>query len=156
MTDNSYRNGNDFRSYDLEASDQDSQYAPTPGYFGRTPASRYGLSPSPDYSPQNGLEDLSQPQPENPRLLQLSEWEDGIPNDELPANCIQYMIEWKVMLNNRATARDTEEDVALTPSAYWPLILRVKLEKLLERKFSRKRRVSSDDTSIVVSVNDRS
>jgi hypothetical protein len=77
-------------------------------------------------------------------------------NYELPASCIQYMIEWKVMLNRKVTSRDTEEDVALTPSAYWPVNLRPKLEKLLEGKTSRAGRVRSDDTSIVVSVNDRS
>ena len=60
------------------------------------------------------------------------------------------------MLNKKVISRDTEEDVALTPSAYWPVNLRPKLEKLLEGKTSRAGRVRSDDTSIVVSVNDRS
>ena len=66
------------------------------------------------------------------------------------------MIEWKVTVNKRVISRDTEEDVALTPSAFWPVTLRRKLEKLLEGKTARKGRVRPDDTSIVVSVNDRS
>ncbi|CAI7637411.1 unnamed protein product [Penicillium pancosmium] len=157
MTVDSYYNGNDVRySCEMGASDQDSQYAPTPGYFGCTPEPRCGLSPSPGYYTQNGLAELSQRHAENPRLLQLSEWGEEIRNDELPASCIQYMIEWKVMLNRKVIARDTEEDVVLTPSAYWPVTLKPKLEKLLEGKTSRAGRVRSDDTSIVVSVNDRS
>lgn len=66
------------------------------------------------------------------------------------------MIEWKVTVNKRVISRDTEEDVALTPSAFWPVTLRRKLEKLLEGKTARKGRVRPDDTSIVVSVNNRS
>lgn len=58
-------------------------------------------------------------------------------------------------MNNRSVSEDTEQDVALTPSAYWPLTLRGKLEKIIEDKVSRRRRVRSDDTSIAVSVNDR-
>ncbi|KAJ5261107.1 hypothetical protein N7478_011702 [Penicillium angulare] len=77
-------------------------------------------------------------------------------NDEIPACCIQYTIEWKVTVNKKVISRDTEQDVALTPSAYWPMTLRGKLEKLLAGKTSSKGRVRSDDTSIVVYVNDRS
>ena len=156
MTADSYYNEKDFQpSYGLNASDQDSQYAPTPGYPGRTPMSRYELGPSPGYT-QNDLGELSQYHPENPRLLQPSEWDDETASDELPASYIRYTIEWKVTVNKRIISQDTEEDVALTPSAYWPMTLKRKLEKLLEGKTSRKGRVRSDDTSIVVSVNDRS
>lgn len=157
MTVDSYCNGNDLRSaFELEAPDQDSRYAPTSGYFGSTPEPQYGLSPSPGYSTQNGLAESCQVDAGKPKLLQLSEWDEELQNDELPAICIQYTIEWKVMLNKKVISRDTEEDVALTPSAYWPVKLRPKLEKLLEGKTSRAGRVRSDDTSIVVSVNDRS
>ena len=58
-------------------------------------------------------------------------------------------------MNNRSVSEDTEQDVALTPSAHWPLVLREKLHKVIEEKVARKRRVRSDDTSIVVSINDR-
>ncbi|KAJ5247309.1 hypothetical protein N7468_002292 [Penicillium chermesinum] len=153
MTADSYYNENTFQpSYDLDASDQYSQYAPTPGYPGRTPMSRYELSPSPGYT-QNDLGELCQYHPKNPRILQLSEWDDEIPSGELPASYIRYTIEWKVMVNKRIISQNTEEDIALTPSAYWSTTLRRKLEKLLEGKAFRKGRVRSDDTSIVVSVN---
>ena len=58
-------------------------------------------------------------------------------------------------VNNRFRSEDAEQVVSLTPSAYWPSVLRGKLEKLLQKRVSRNRRVRSDDTSIVVSVNDR-
>ncbi|KAJ5993082.1 hypothetical protein N7451_008806 [Penicillium sp. IBT 35674x] len=47
-------------------------------------------------------------------------------------------------MNKKVISRDTEEDVALAPSAYWSLTLKGKGG------------ARSDDTSIVVSVNDRS
>ena len=59
-------------------------------------------------------------------------------------------------MNKKVLSRDIEEDVALAPSAYWQMTLKGKLEKLLEGKIPGKGRVKSDDTTIVVSVNDRS
>jgi hypothetical protein len=59
-------------------------------------------------------------------------------------------------VNKKVLSRDTEEDVVLTPSAYWPKTPKGKLERLLEGKILRKGRVRSDDTSIAVSVNNRS
>ena len=47
-------------------------------------------------------------------------------SNELPASCIQYTIEWKVTVNKKVLSRDTEEDVALTPRAYWPTTLKGK------------------------------
>ena len=156
MIANSYPDNRDFESHGLETGDQDSQYAPTPGYYGPTPASSCGLSPSPDHRSEYDIEALSQHQPEPPRLLQLSEWDNHMLSDELPESCIQYTIEWKVMVNKKVLSRDTEEDIVLTPSAYWSMTLKGKLERLLDGKIPRKGRVRSDDTSIAVSVNDRS
>ncbi|CAG8411033.1 unnamed protein product [Penicillium salamii] len=118
MTTDLYPDERDFQSHVLEPGEQDPQYTPTPGYYGRTSALSCGISPSPDYHSEHDLEDLCQHEPERPRLLQLSEWHDGILSDEFPANCIQYTIEWKVIVNKKVLLRDTEEDVVLTPSAY--------------------------------------
>ncbi|KAJ5273734.1 hypothetical protein N7478_008859 [Penicillium angulare] len=58
MTANSYPDNCDFEPQDLELGDQDSQYAPTPGYYGRTQASSCEFSPSLDYHSEYDMEDL--------------------------------------------------------------------------------------------------
>ncbi|CAG7991041.1 unnamed protein product [Penicillium salamii] len=110
------------------------------GYYVHTPPSEYGFSPSPNRLPQDGAEPLLSTQPEINKLLQLSEWEANRLDDELSTIFIRYTIEWKVKVNNRSVSEDTEQDVALTLSAYWPLVLREKLYKVIEEKVARKRR----------------
>ncbi|GCB28273.1 hypothetical protein AAWM_11158 [Aspergillus awamori] len=68
---------------------------------------------------------------------------------------VRYSIEWRVTLNNRVVAKDTEQDLGLDPNSYWSGI-KQKAEDLLRRKIARNRRVRLDDTTVVVSVNDRS
>ncbi|CAG8428784.1 unnamed protein product [Penicillium salamii] len=82
-----YLNDNESQAQDLNPPDQDSQYAPTPGYYIHTPPSEYRFSPSPNHLPQD--------------------------------------------------------------------VLRKKLHKVIEEKVTRKRRVKSDDISILMSINDR-
>jgi hypothetical protein len=53
-------------------------------------------------------------------------------------------------------AKDTKPDLVLAPSAYWVKVLRQKLESWVKTKTQRSRRVRSEDTAVVVSVNDRS
>jgi hypothetical protein len=140
MINHSYPNGDESLAQEADFLEQDSQYAPTPGYYEQTPPPEYGFSPSPARCSQDGPESFSSPQPKAPKLLQLFEWEASNPVDELPGNVIRYIIEWKVKVNNRSVSEDTEQDVALTLSAYWPLTLRGKLEKVIEDKVSRRRR----------------
>ena len=87
-------NDHDFQAYDIVY--DDSQYAPTPGYSGRRPAFRSDRDSMSCFS-EDGVEDQSQLDAEIPRLLQLPEWYIGLSTDEIPASCIQYTIEWKVM-----------------------------------------------------------
>jgi hypothetical protein len=125
-------------------------YAPTAGDCNRdcTP-SVYTLSPD------RILGERSTPSPQSqtgkPGFLDEAEW-DGRVDDE---HALHYLIEWKVTLNNRVLAKDTEQDLVLKPSSYWEEI-KQKAENVLHRKISRSRRVRSDDTTIVVSVKDRS
>ncbi|KAF2993761.1 hypothetical protein E8E13_001709 [Curvularia kusanoi] len=69
---------------------------------------------------------------------------------------VQYSIEWKVTVNNRVVARDTEQDIILVPAAYWHMYLKPEVEKLSSKKVAHNRHVEYDDTGVVVSVNDRS
>lgn len=134
--------------------DDTSQYVPTPGKFYRslsTPSeiSRTNIDPaSPvDYaSPQQIA-----PQKNSLPLLQFGDWEEGRVYDEDPPTCIHYLIEWKVTLNNRTVAKDTEQDLVLAPRFHWRLFLQPKLKELLIRKYPH-RKLESDDTSVVVSA----
>lgn len=134
-------------------SDKDSQYAPTPGYYNGTPC--YTLSPSPDYHLQDSHVVPSLDQQESTRLLQLHEWEAHEPHDEFPTNFIRYTIEWKVKVNNRFKSEDVIQNVVLAPSAYWLSVLKERLENVLQERVSRRRRLRSDDTAVIMSVNDR-
>lgn len=57
-------------------------------------------------------------------------------------------------MNNEIEAKDTEEDVVLATNAFWVVVLKKELEKVLRGKVSGDRRVRADDTTVVVSVND--
>lgn len=100
----------------VDAWDDESQYAPTPGNFCRSPATLSDVSftnvdpaPSIDYaSPQR----TAQPK-DSLRLLQFGDWEEGRTYDEDPPTCIHYLIEWKITLNNRTVAKSTEQNLVL-------------------------------------------
>jgi hypothetical protein len=94
-------------------------------------------------------------QPEKLLFLQLAEWDEHNSYDEDEPSCLHYSIEWKVSVNNGKLSNDTEHDLVLVPSAYWHMFLKHKLEKLLRKKVAQNRHVRCDDTSVVVSVTDR-
>jgi len=89
-------------------------------------------------------------------FLQLSDWNEHNNYEEDTPTCIHYSIEWQVTLNNKAISKDTEQDLVLTPTAYWHVILKPKLDLLLHRKLGQNQGVRCDDTNVVVCVNHRS
>ncbi|KAH7336026.1 hypothetical protein BKA65DRAFT_505489 [Rhexocercosporidium sp. MPI-PUGE-AT-0058] len=67
---------------------------------------------------------------------------------------IQYSIEWKVAVNNRAIMpKITEPEIVLEPADYWERFLEPKLENFLRKK---NRSLRSESTTVVVSVTARS
>jgi hypothetical protein len=98
--------------------------APTPGNFHGTPSSPSNFS---YLSSNRGLYTrYSTPSLRLERLplLGLDDWQEGRTYDEQPPICIHYSIEWKLALNKRVVSSDTEQNLVLTPSAYWDQFLR--------------------------------
>lgn len=133
--------------------EQTPSYAPTPGDFGRE------RTPSVCSSPVYTYGDRSSPshRPASDCLGFLDDTElnwGGTYHEDTPKS-IDYLVEWKVTLNNRILAKDTEQDLVFKPSAYWQQI-KEKAKHIVQRKKSRNQRVRSDDTTVVAAVNDRS
>jgi hypothetical protein len=90
-------------------------YAPTPGYLSReqTPL---GYSPSPNHE---GHRSTPRQTPSNRgNIFRDSEWDYSATDNEEPQPSLHYTIEWRVTLNNRVVAKDTEQDLALDPDLY--------------------------------------
>jgi hypothetical protein len=76
----------------VDSWDGNLDYAPSPGYFGRTPATFYSPSPASDCATDqvhSGYLDF----------LPLVEWEQGAEYGELPPRYVCYTIAWKLILN---------------------------------------------------------
>jgi hypothetical protein len=135
----------------IETWEQSSLFAPTPGNFDHHTPSVYRPSPNRLYA------ERSTSLPRSGRLGFHDEARSGNDpsyDDDSP-RCIKYLIEWRALLNNRVVARDTEQDLVLKPSSYWKQI-KEKADQVVRQKKARNQRVRSDDTTIVVSVNERS
>lgn len=140
----------------LDTWDRTPSYAPTPGYFNRSPTPSV-YSPPPDQIPVEHLNTPRQPSIDRLGFIPLAVWDKRRAYDDQPPICIHYLVEWRITINNRVITRVTEPDLVITPSAYWQEILKGKVESFRERrKIFHNRRVRLDDTSVVASVNDRS
>jgi len=115
------------------------------------PGPIYSLSPSRPPSPS-----VSHVEANRLCLLQPDDWDQEKDYSADPPICIRYTIIWKVKLNNRMIAKDTEQDVVLAPAQYWSMFLQSKLDALLGKKITRSKRIRPDDSNVVVSVNERS
>ncbi|KAH8434447.1 uncharacterized protein LDX57_012094 [Aspergillus melleus] len=154
MTASSLVSHDDYGVQHLDPWVDTSQYAPTPGNFRWSTASPSDISCI-NVEPVSPVDYASPRQPASQKnslpLLQYGDWGEGRTYDEDPPTCIHYLIEWKITLNNRTVAKDTEQDLVLAPRYYWRLFLQPKLKELLLRKYPY-RKLESDDTSVVVSA----
>jgi hypothetical protein len=50
-------------------------------------------------------------------LLQLANWNEDNAYDEHPPTCIYYSIKWKLIVEKKLIAKETEPDLVLAPSA---------------------------------------
>ena len=90
-------------------------------------------------------------------FLQEADWDpEKIYDDDEYPSCLRYSIEWKVTMNGKAISRDTEPEVLVAPGCFWRRILQARLEELLRTKFAANRAMRSDDTTVTVSVTQRS
>ncbi|KAN0068078.1 hypothetical protein V8E54_013648, partial [Elaphomyces granulatus] len=130
----------------------DTQFVGTPFNASQTPrATPRGLSDR----TRDATHLQTQMEPGRLRFLQLDEWDEHNSYSEDVPTCLHYSIEWKVAVNNKVVHRDTEQDVVLIPIGYWHTTLRLKLERVLERKFGLDNQMRCDDTNVTVSVTDR-
>jgi hypothetical protein len=67
-----------------------------------------------------------------------------------------YLIEWKLRLNRKAVTTQSEPNVAVSLGCYWRLVLRNRLRQAVCRQFSDSQRVRHNDTTVAVSVTERS
>jgi hypothetical protein len=89
-------------------------------------------------------------------FLPLAEWDEYNSYEEDTPSRLRYSIEWKIAVNNRAVAKDTEQDFVLAPAVYWRMYLQAKVEKLVARKLPRSSHVELDDIGVIASIKDRS
>ena len=82
-----------------------------------------------------------------------ADWVPGQPYDEQLPSCMHYIMEWKLTLNRRVAAKQTEDDLVLAPSDFWNKDLSSKIADIVK---SIGKPCEPDATTIVISVNDRS
>ncbi|PVH90507.1 hypothetical protein DM02DRAFT_734548 [Periconia macrospinosa] len=125
----------------------------------RTPSTRTPSTRTPSTrTPSNRLRPQSAgnvPEPDRLGFLELDQWDQYNSYGEAEPTVLHYSIEWKVAVHNKVITKDTEQDVVLAPNAYWHMVLRSKLEKLLLKKFGANMPLQCDDTNVIVSVTDR-
>ena len=129
--------------------DGNSDYAPTPGNFARTPTTVYSPSPAPERA-------TNQLQPDYLDFLPLMEWEEGGEYEQLPPRYVSYTIAWRLILNRKTAGKVTEEDLVIPPSDYRGKSLQANVENMLQTKKKRHQRVRPEGTAVTVKVNERS
>lgn len=86
-------------------------------------------------------------------FVPYEDWDPDQSYDEQPPTCVRYTLEWKLTLNRRAAAKQTEDGLVLAPSSFWKEQLSSKIADIVK---STSKSYEPEATTIVISVNDRS
>ena len=90
------------------------------------------------------------------RIMPFVPYEDWIPDqvyDNLPPSCIYYCIEWKLTVNRRIIAKQTENDLVVVPSDFWTEEL---FSKIVDIVKSTGKTCEANTIIIAISINDYS
>ncbi len=91
-------------------------------------------------------------------LLRLDKWNPNLPYNESLPTCIYYSIEWKLLLKKGRLTKltsDTEQNLVLSPGAFWNRTLKSKVEDLLKRATPRNKCYNLDETNIAICTTKR-
>jgi len=86
-------------------------------------------------------------------FVPFADWVPGQSYEEQPPFCMHYIMEWKLTVNKRVTAKQTEDDLVVAPSDFWKNKLSSQVADIVN---SRGNPCIAEVTTIVLSVNDRS
>jgi hypothetical protein len=110
-----------------------------------------------DVDPARGSRLLQQSQRRPARktlsFVPYADWDPDQSYDEIPPSCIHYIMEWKLTLNRRIIAKQTEDDLVVAPRDFWDEELSSKIADIVK---STGKSCEADATTIAISVNDRS
>jgi hypothetical protein len=113
--------------------------------------------PSLNIEPAHGARVLQQTQRRPARktlpFVPYADWAPDQSYDELPPSCIHYIMEWKLTLNRRLVAKQTEDDLVVAPSDFWNEELSSKISDVVK---STGKSCEANATTIAISVNERS
>jgi hypothetical protein len=110
-----------------------------------------------DIQPARGalLPPQSQRRPANKTLsfVPYADWDPEQTYDDLPPSCVHFFLEWKLTVNRRIIAKQTENDLVVAPSDFWTEELFSKIADIVK---STGKSCEADATTIAIYVNDRS
>lgn len=84
-------------------------------------------------------------------FVPYADWVPGQSYEEHPPFCMHYILEWKLTLNKRIAAKQTEDDLVVAPSDFWNMELSSKIADIVK---STGKPYKADATTIVISVNE--
>ncbi|ETI20610.1 hypothetical protein G647_08648 [Cladophialophora carrionii CBS 160.54] len=103
----------------------------------------------------NGAQPASgQPPSAEPEQTSFLNEKDGAPYQAHGRNHIHYSVEWRVELDTKILATQSESNVAVSPSCYWRHVLKGRFEQAVRRAFVGDRQPRHEHTTVVVSVTD--